>query len=158
MDDLECAKSIMETIPAIMRRVKEGFHEQPPLGLTHPQFRVLVFLHHQGGANLSELSDHTGLTLPTMSKMVDGLVRKNLLTRSAAEGDRRRVVLKLTEAGEEAFMKVRTRVEARMAQRLSVLSPEDRQQVADAMTALRQALGPQSSRGRNSSSLDTHKG
>ena len=56
-------------------------------------------LNRNQGASLSEVAEHVGLTLPSVSKMVDGLVTRGLLTRATDPGDRRRLTLSLTPAG-----------------------------------------------------------
>ena len=45
------------------------------------QFRTLAFVDANQGASLSEVAGHIGLGLPSMSKLVDALVNRELLTR-----------------------------------------------------------------------------
>lgn len=132
----------MDAIPVVMRTVIGEFHAQRSLELTVPQFRVLAYLHRHKGSSLSDVAQHFSLSLPTMSKVVEGLVRRAFVIRDACTQDRRRVVLNLSESGLSAFDAARTRVESRMAQRLSTLSPQEKQTVSDAMDALRSLFDP----------------
>ena len=51
--------------------------------LSVPQFRTLLFLRRHPGASLSEVAEHIGLTLPSISKMIDRLEARDLLARLA---------------------------------------------------------------------------
>ena len=70
--------------------------------LTLPQYRVLVFL-----AVRTRPATHVaallGVSASTMTSVVDGLVARGLVTRSADPGDRRRVLLALTTEGTETM-------------------------------------------------------
>jgi MarR family transcriptional regulator for hemolysin len=112
------------------------------LGLSIPQFRALVFLNRHAGASLSELADHLDLTLPSMSKLVDGLVSRNLVARKAGKTDRRRVTLKLTKDGNMAFQAARVATEAHLHDVLSRLSPCENTKVAEAMEILSELFAP----------------
>jgi DNA-binding MarR family transcriptional regulator len=59
-------------------------------GLSVPQFRALGFVHRHAGSSLSEVADHIGLTLPAMSRLIDGLVELQLMRRQSQSADRRR--------------------------------------------------------------------
>jgi len=107
-----------------------------------PQFRVLVFLNRKPGASWSEVSDHLGLTPPSTSKLIDGLVGRQPVGRHACTDDRRKITLTLTDGGEslKAFSHQETR--ARFEERLSVLPEPDRAIVIQAMRALRPIFTP----------------
>lgn len=123
----------MDTVPLVMRNVVAELRAQRPRGLSVPQFRVLAYLRHHPGSNLSDLAQHFGLTAPTMSRMVDGLVRRGFVVRAASAQDRRRVTLKLSRAGLGAFNTARSRVESRMAARVSNLSHPAKRRISEAM-------------------------
>jgi MarR family transcriptional regulator, negative regulator of the multidrug operon emrRAB len=72
-------------------------------GLAEPEFRVLTVLFSQpeGIAHPSELAERTGQSPANMSRIADALVARDLITRVASAKDRRRLVLRVTEQGEE---------------------------------------------------------
>ncbi|MGB0121767.1 MAG: MarR family transcriptional regulator [Solirubrobacterales bacterium] len=73
-------------------------------GLTFVQFKTLMNLsvaNPDEPPYLQELSERLGVSMPSLSRAVDGLVRKDLVTRAEDPDDRRRRRIKLTEAGSE---------------------------------------------------------
>lgn len=66
------------------------------------RWRVLVALGFQapdGGATAGELAGALGVSLPTLTRLVNPLVTERLVSRSRDAADRRVVRLRLTEAG-----------------------------------------------------------
>src|SRR5262249_43654858 len=92
--------------------------------------------------SLSEVAEHVGLRLPSMSTLVDGLVTRGLVTRSASVKDRRRVALGLTARGRSTWTAARRATQARLSKQLASLTPEQRVTVAAAMEALRALFTP----------------
>lgn len=78
-------------------------HQIRPYGLAEPEFRVLSALFSQpdGAAYPSELCGRTGQSPANMSRLSDVLVSRQLITRILSSMDRRRMVLRITERGEE---------------------------------------------------------
>ena len=87
----EAALEIMETIPLVMRIMRAEMRQHRQAELSVPQFRTLAFVKRRPGVALNNLSEHLGLTPASTSKLVDGLVERNLLERREAAEDRRRV-------------------------------------------------------------------
>ncbi|MES2155296.1 MAG: MarR family transcriptional regulator [bacterium] len=108
--------------------------------LTMAQFRTLMHLHRSAGTSLSELADDVGVSPPAMSKLIDGLVERNLVARTPQAEDRRRVELVVSPEGRRVLDRVRQAVRARLAERLATLSAGDRGAIAAALTHLDNAL------------------
>src|SRR5450631_282017 len=74
-----------------------------PFGLAEAEFRVLTTLFSQpeGVAHPSELCTRTSQSPANMSRISDALVSRDLITRVLSVHDRRRMVLRITEQGEE---------------------------------------------------------
>jgi DNA-binding MarR family transcriptional regulator len=104
--------------------------------LSLPQFRALVFLSRNAGASLSAVAEHLGLMPPSASKMLDGLITRNLARRQDSLADRRRVTLTLTVEGRSALKKARDRAQIRLAELLSTVPAADRVVVGKAMSIL----------------------
>lgn len=64
------------------------------------QLRALTVLHRHGQANLGELTDEMGVTVSTVSRLVDRLVAAGLVDRRVAEHNRREIALRLTRRGQ----------------------------------------------------------
>ncbi|MGE5553311.1 MAG: MarR family winged helix-turn-helix transcriptional regulator [Betaproteobacteria bacterium] len=132
------AQEIMETVPPIMRFMREEMRRQGAGfgSLSVPQYRCLAFLSRQPGAALSEVASHLGVTPPTASVLVERLVHQGLVKRETFPGERRRHRLTLTPAGgrilEEACGATRQRIEAALGD----LSPAELAAVAAALPLL----------------------
>lgn len=123
-----------------MHAIRAEMRKSRPSGVSVPQFRVLAYLNRHRGVSLSDVANHVGLTLPSMSRAVDGLVRQGLVAREASSDDRRRVILDLTEEGRRVFRAAADATRAHMAALLVGLSPEERSEVMRGMNALRSVL------------------
>jgi DNA-binding MarR family transcriptional regulator len=123
------AREILEAVPVIMRTIRSEMRGHQPNELTVPLFRALMFLERDPGASLLDLSTHLGLTSPTVCKIVDGLVSKHLVSRQPSTDDRRKITLMLTSDGRDILEKARISTQARLAERLSLLSASEREAV-----------------------------
>ena len=131
-----CAASILEVIPLVMLTIRAEMRRYRRQDLTVPQFRVLAFLEHHQGSSLSDVAEHTGLTLPSISKLVDGLVQRKLIQREISPDDRRRVFLTLTRDGGHLLEFARRLTQIRLAEVLQPLTPAEQTTVMQAMQIL----------------------
>lgn len=132
----ECANALLDVVPQVMRVIRSDLRSHRTADLSIPQFRILSYINRNPQASLSSLADHIGLTLPTMSKMVDGLVVREWVTRQSSPGDRRQVLLGLTGRGKAMLDQAVAKTQASLAEKLSVLSPADRDVVFEAMKCM----------------------
>jgi DNA-binding MarR family transcriptional regulator len=105
--------------------------------LSVPQFRTLGYLNRHAGASLSDVAEHIGLTLPSMSKLIEGLVERKLVARRVYSGDRRRVTLELSTRGRAVHQDAVSATGSFLAGRLALLSQRERAEVVRAMSLLR---------------------
>ena len=101
-----------------------------------PQIRTLWFITQNSRPSLSDAADFIGLSLPAMSRLVDGLVRKNLVTRNACPDDRRHVRLAVTHRGQSALDSAWEGTHARVAELVADLSAKQRATIETAMASL----------------------
>ena len=134
----------MDNIPLLMRLLRIKFREKRAGELTMAQFRTLAFVDAQQGASLSEAAGHIGLGLPSMSKQVDALVKRQLLARTVHGSDRRRICLSLTDQGKLELDEAYQHTESFFADKFDELTDEERTQIAEAMSVMRKlfALNP----------------
>lgn len=138
----ETAALLMDAMPLVMRHIRNEMRSNPNMrGPTLPQFRALVFLSRHQGASLSQVAGRIGLTLPSVSKIVDALVTRGLVTRAASENDRRYVSLSLSKLGRETLAQAGRGTQTRLAEKVAGLSPEQLVMVCEAMQALQSVLG-----------------
>lgn len=111
----------MSTALTIVRLAKVMEITLADLGLTVNQYRMLTFV-DEGTPAASEVSQRLAMKQPNVSTLVDGLVGRNLVTRSKGDADARRWELCLTQAGTELLAAAEVRLEATIA---SVLANHD---------------------------------
>ena len=131
----------MRTIRAEMRR-----HRTADLSVL--QLRTLAFIDRNVDASLSDVAEHIGLTLPSMSKIVEGLVNRKLVTRQTHPTDRRRMTLALTARGQTALESSRAATRACLAEDLVALSDRQRETIVQALSSLRPLFTPPGETGR----------
>lgn len=139
-----CARELMETTPKIMQSIRVEMRRGRGTDLSIPQFRTLGFVQRHPDPSLSDLADHLGLTLPSTSKLVDGLVKQGLITRQECAQDRRRLTLALTAGGKALVTTARAGAQANLSKMLSSLADDELETVQRALEILRPLFVPQS--------------
>ena len=89
-----------------------------------------------GPCTLSRLAKHQAVSLPTVSRSVDMLVRRGLVERWVDKNDRRQTLVRLTQDGRDALADVGRRAEAYVQRKLEPLTHDDRQQMLQASQLL----------------------
>jgi MarR family transcriptional regulator, organic hydroperoxide resistance regulator len=98
---LDRDQELLVVVAARLRRLNMIVLGALDASLTFGQYRTLGRI-AGGASSLSELTAQAGVTLPTMSETVNGLVRRGLIETRQNETDHRSVVLYATEAGTAA--------------------------------------------------------
>ena len=130
------AKAILRVMPLVMRTLRTEMRACRAIPLSVPQFRALYFISRHPDTSLSDVATHVGVALPSMSRLVDGLVERKLVIRRGHAGDRRRLTLQLTGRGQTLVQAAHAFTEASIALRLSALDEEDLAVVVRAMGLL----------------------
>jgi DNA-binding MarR family transcriptional regulator len=136
ISDDGCARELLDTLPMGIRVIRRHMRRHRS-GLTVPQFRTLCFLTDTPGSSLSAVADFVGLSLPAMSRLVDGLVDKGLMQRRPCSDDRRQVRLSITPPGEAAITEARQLAQARLAEAVAPLTQVQRAALIETMAVLR---------------------
>ena len=133
----QTAALVMDNIPSLMHVLRTKFREKRVAELSMVQFRTLAFVDANRGASLSEVAGHIGLGLPSMSKLVDALVNRKLLTRELHGKDRRRICLALTSRGKRELNDAYQHTQSFFADKFSKLTDDERTQISDAMNVMK---------------------
>lgn len=133
----ECAREILDDVPLAMRSIRAQLRKSGAIEVSIPQFRTLVFISRHSGASLSDAADHIGLTLPSMSTMIDGLVTRNLVIRRTDPHDRRRMTLTLTERGRTTLRGARESTLTYLSELLRNIPTSDRATLVRGMQILK---------------------
>jgi DNA-binding MarR family transcriptional regulator len=91
---------------------------------------------------MSDLARHLAVSLPTMSKSVDMLVRRRLVERYPDEKDRRQTMIRATATGRRAALKMKERAERHVAGALAPLAAAERAALLSSLAPVKRALAP----------------
>jgi DNA-binding MarR family transcriptional regulator len=134
------AQQVLDVIPLVMRTVRTKLREHRTADINVPQFRAMAYIDRNNGASLSDLATHIGLTLPAMSKLVDGLVNRKLVSRDVHSRDRRKVCLSLTPQGRDELNAAHEHTRKFLAEKMSSLAGEELRTISRAMQILKVAF------------------
>lgn len=76
------------------------------IGLTPPQFDIIATLGNTPGMSPKELGEKTLITKGTLTGVVDRLIDKELVSRTASATDGRCQHIQLTKSGEQLFARI----------------------------------------------------
>ena len=105
-------------------------------GVTPARLSALSVLVYGGAQAVGELARRQGVSLPTMSRMADALVREGLVVRGCNPDDRRAVRLEVTRRGRELTERGRARRITRLASELAALDARELSALEEAVSAL----------------------
>jgi DNA-binding MarR family transcriptional regulator len=131
-----CAHELMDTAPQIMQAIRVEMRQARDLNISIPQFRTLRFIQRNPDSSLSSLAEHLGLTLPSVSKLVDGLVKQKLVTRKTSTTDRRQLTLMLTPSGTSIVDSAIASARSNLAKKLEHLSTDELELISQTMQLL----------------------
>lgn len=109
------------------------------LDLTIPQAQALRIL-RRGSLTPGRLAEELGISAPALTQLTDRLVRKGLIERRPAEGDRRCVIVAMTPRGTALIDEFRARRHAVFSGALAHLSEPEQEQIFRALEMVTTAL------------------
>jgi DNA-binding MarR family transcriptional regulator len=89
---------------------------------------------------MSEIARHKAVSLPTISRSVDMLVKRGWVERCVDDADRRQTLVRLTSAGQALLAECRQRFEELIDAKLAALSDKQREQLTASLLAARAVL------------------
>jgi len=128
------ARETARTIPRIMGSLAAGFREAGTA--IHPSQLRLLMMMHGGAVTPSDLADRMEVSLPTISKSLDGLERRGLVERTPDPTDRRRVLLVMTADGRSAMSESFDAGIAQLETALSSASDEELDRIEAGLASL----------------------
>jgi DNA-binding MarR family transcriptional regulator len=103
------------------------------------QASILDHLDEVDPMSMTDLADHMGVTVATMSLAIDRLERRQYVRRDRDAGDRRRVLLRVTPTGLRLREAKSVLDPVRVEQVLGQLSPADREKALTGLDLLARA-------------------
>jgi DNA-binding MarR family transcriptional regulator len=137
-----CARDVLDAVPLVMRFIRERVRQRRTAGISLPHFRTLAFLDRSSHASLSAAAGHLGLSLPAMSRLVNGLVAAGLVGRQTVSTNRRQVALTLTARGRTTLEKIRGEIRLHLVGALEDLPAAEHKTIQQAMRILHRVFDP----------------
>jgi DNA-binding MarR family transcriptional regulator len=135
-----CTREVLDVVPLAMRAIRAQLRKHGAREVSVPHFRTLAYLNRHGGTSLSDVAEHIGVSLPSMSALIDSLVMKGLVIRQTHPEDRRRMTLTLTERGRTTLRVAHEAAASYLEAKLGQLSATERATVIEAMQVLKRAF------------------
>jgi DNA-binding MarR family transcriptional regulator len=121
----------------LLRRLRV---EDEALGISAPRLSVLSVLVFAGPKRIGELARVEQVEPPTISRLVDGLVRDGLAVREPDPDDARAVRVRATPTGARTLRRGRARRVETLQTRLATLSPTELAALGEGVEVLERIL------------------
>jgi DNA-binding MarR family transcriptional regulator len=137
----EVIEKFWETVPSSWRRTREVIRgaAAEKFHLTVEQFQVLRRI-RRGIASVSAIAADSRTSRSAVSKAVDGLVHKGLISRRQDPADRRNIPLSLTGEGERVLTGIYAEAEGWLAERFNCLTAGELDSLLHAMDLLQKTF------------------
>jgi DNA-binding MarR family transcriptional regulator len=145
MDKTTLIKEIIELQRKVDRYRRgttlDAWMNLPPI--TVPQIKSLFFISNQGSTSLGKLASALGVTPANVTGIVDRLVEHKLITRVENTQDRRMLIVRTTEKGEELVANLRERKKSYLSKALSDLNSDELTNLSQGLASLVKAFESQ---------------
>lgn len=139
--DDELAARIHAAALHLLRRLAQ---EDRATGVSPARLSALSVLVFGGPRTIGALAAAEGVTPPTMTRLVAGLVADGLVERLEEPGDRRVVRLQASPTGRATLLAGRDRRVATLGAMLGPLTPKERRRLDQAAAIIEEMLGTRS--------------
>lgn len=134
----DAARSLLDVVMLVMRTVSADMRRSPR-PLAPAQMGSLMRI-AAGPCTMSDLARFQAVSLPTISKSVDMLVRRGWVERWVDKHDRRQTMARLTPSGKRMLAHIKERTERQVTRTLAPLTLSERAQLVSALNVLRRVL------------------
>src|SRR5512147_998381 len=134
------ARELLHVVMLVMRTVAANMRRSPD-SLAPAQVGTLMKV-SVAPCSMSALARHLSVSLPTVSKSVDMLVRRGWLERWVDKYDRRQTMVRLTPEGRRVLASIKKRTQAHVGRSLVGLTASEREQLVGVMRMLSRVLVP----------------
>jgi DNA-binding MarR family transcriptional regulator len=138
----QCSEELLHTVPRLFHCFKPNAAFPLHAGgqLSIGQGRLLMAISH-GHCSVSDLAEKSRVSLPTISRKIDLLVEKGMVTRRRDPEDRRALVLEITDEGQRVMEQHRQHANLQLSKYLESLTEEELLQIMQSLKLLRKAFG-----------------
>jgi DNA-binding MarR family transcriptional regulator len=131
----EFTEALHDFFQAARRARGRAAREPSPDGVSLAQYHLLEPLAGAPRTN-GELAELAGISAPTATRMIDGLLQRGLVTRVEDPTDRRAVVISLSAAGRAAVERKEREYDAVRSRIAAALEPHEQELAAELLRRL----------------------
>lgn len=132
----ELAELLRETFIRLQPSSEEISAAWSQAQVTMQQFRVMTILYHDGPTRVSDIALRLEVSTPTVTGILDRLVRQRLSYRMSDPRDRRVVLNNLTASGRELVERLQPSQGTQLESALTQLTDDEREKLADSLQTL----------------------
>ncbi|MET0850137.1 MAG: MarR family transcriptional regulator [Candidatus Rokuibacteriota bacterium] len=140
-------QQVAELLAAVVTHVNgtaqpDMFRLLSELEISFTQMKVLFVLERSPELALTDLAGRLAMSLPAMSRSIDGLVKLGYVGRRESDEDRRSRLVTLLPHGREALARVSEARNAVIAAFAATLPDDERTALRDALLPIAERIGP----------------
>ncbi|WP_255513341.1 MarR family winged helix-turn-helix transcriptional regulator [Homoserinibacter sp. GY 40078] len=135
-DAIDAWESLYRAQVNVLRRLRAEF---PDDEVSFTEYDVLFNLYRQPerALRIRDLNAHLLLTQPSVSRLLDRLAARGLVTKRRDPSDARGTIVELSERGAEVFRRVGAQHGRSIIERMAPLSRDEQRQLIELTTKLR---------------------
>lgn len=139
--DVAAFNAALDEFMRAQRQARGRFNSAPAVPeLSMSQYHLLEPLAEGGALCVGVLAESAGVSAPSATRMLDGLVKRGLVERHRDADDRRLVHIGLTDEGRALVEAKRARVLEARTRIFDALSPSERRSAARLLSGLAAAI------------------
>ena len=101
--DRSLPMALLRAREAVMKKFIPSLREN---GLSSQQWRVIRALNEEQGLDITVLANRCFLLMPSLSRIIQNLEKRELVNRNQSSLDNRKSVISITEPGKKLFQKI----------------------------------------------------
>jgi homoprotocatechuate degradation regulator HpaR len=101
--DRSLPMALLRAREAVMKKFTPSLREN---GLSPQQWRVIRALNEEAGLDITELANRCFLLMPSLSRIIQNLEKRELVSRNQSSLDNRKSVISITGSGKKLFQKI----------------------------------------------------
>lgn len=134
----EAVLGLLRTADVVRRLIARSLE---PYDVTPQQYNVLRILRGAGAEGLPTLTIGERMLedSPGVTRLIDRLIAKGLVSRERSREDRRQVLCRITQAGLDLLVQIDALVEGRDEEAVAVLTPDEQKELIRLLDRIRAA-------------------
>jgi homoprotocatechuate degradation regulator HpaR len=101
--DRSLPMALLRAREAVMKKFIPSLREND---LSSQQWRVIRALNEEEGLDITELANKCFLLMPSLSRIIQNLEKRKLVSRNQSSSDNRKSVISITARGKKLFQKI----------------------------------------------------